>query len=80
MNLEGKNKQENENKQTQTSHRRGKVTAVIPQDRKVEDVDTTETELQVGQCPRHRADRREAKDTQHMKDVWGTLAEAATVK
>lgn len=38
-------------KQTQTSsmisHRLGKVTAVIPQDRKVDDVDTAETELQV---------------------------------
>lgn len=48
-------------KQTQTSpmisHRLGKVAAVIPQDRKVDDVDTAETELQVGQCPRHNADR-----------------------
>lgn len=26
------------------------MTAVIPQDRKVDDVDTAETELQVGQC------------------------------
>lgn len=52
------------------------MTAVVPQDRKADDVDTAETELQVGQCPRHNADRREAKDTQHMKDVRGTLAEA----
>lgn len=58
------------------SHRLGKVTAVIPPDRKVDDVDTAETELQVGQCPRQNADRQEAQDTQHMKDVWGTLAKA----
>lgn len=52
------------------------MTAVISQDRKVDDVDTADTELQVGQCPRHNANRREAKDRQHMKDVWGTLAKA----